>query len=228
MASSLPLTKSTGCIVQQPPSNPSCLHEAASSCCVQVFTAWGLLSGALFVAATANTFIAIHYLGLSVASGLWCGTAVLTSFAYGVGVAGDQLSDKTLAGAALLMLVAGIVGIAAAGQLGQQQQPPPAETVEDSEGGELHWRHPDGGSGSACQGASVSRRVGHLFLGGMQVNLELPPRGGSLQGRSQGTKVRVAPCLRAPQSHVAISCAPCSTSAPTPLQLPSCVCRPAA
>lgn len=86
---------------------------------MQVFTPWGLLSGLLFTASTANTFAAIHHLGLSVASGVWCGVAVLMSFCWGIFVAGDQLTRPLLATLSLLLLVAGIVGIAAAGELGR-------------------------------------------------------------------------------------------------------------
>lgn len=40
--------------------------------------------------------------------------------AAGVGFAGDELTDTTRAGAALLLLMAGVAGIAAAGQLAEQ------------------------------------------------------------------------------------------------------------
>lgn len=42
---------------------------------MQVFTPFGILSGAFFVASMANTIFAIKYLGLSTAAGLWSGTA---------------------------------------------------------------------------------------------------------------------------------------------------------
>ena len=100
----------------------------------QVFTAWGLLSGALFVSSAANTFIAIKHLGLSVASGIWCGTAILVSFFYGVGVAGDHVSHGVLAGLALLLLLLGVVGIAAAGQLGGPNATPTVDGLESGEG----------------------------------------------------------------------------------------------
>lgn len=83
-----------------------------------MFTPLGLASGALFVVAAASTFAAISYLGLAVASGVWCGTAVLVSFAYGVLVAGDAISQPQLAAAALALLLLGIAGMAVAGQLG--------------------------------------------------------------------------------------------------------------
>lgn len=86
---------------------------------LQVFTSWGLLSGSLFVASTVNTFAAIQVLGLSVASGIWCGVAVLTSFGYGVAFAGDRLSNTAWAAVGLSLLVVGIAGIAVAGQMGQ-------------------------------------------------------------------------------------------------------------
>ena len=42
---------------------------------MQVFTPWGLLSGTFFVFSMIFTLFAIQNLGLSSASGLWCGTA---------------------------------------------------------------------------------------------------------------------------------------------------------
>ena len=42
---------------------------------LQVFSPWGILAGAFFVASMACTLFAIKLLGLSTASGVWCGTA---------------------------------------------------------------------------------------------------------------------------------------------------------
>ena len=53
---------------------------------LQVFTAWGLLSGLLFVLSMANTFLAIERLGLGSATGIWSGTAIIVSFTWGVKV----------------------------------------------------------------------------------------------------------------------------------------------
>ena len=53
-----------------------CQPSAGSSTCgIQEFTAWGLLSGAFFVISMASTLFAINLLGLSTASGVWCGIA---------------------------------------------------------------------------------------------------------------------------------------------------------
>ena len=41
----------------------------------QEFTPWGFLAGAFFVVSMAATLFAIKLLGLSTASGVWCGTA---------------------------------------------------------------------------------------------------------------------------------------------------------
>ena len=41
----------------------------------QEFTPWGFLAGAFFVVSMASTLFAIQLLGLSTASGVWCGTA---------------------------------------------------------------------------------------------------------------------------------------------------------
>lgn len=44
----------------------------AAAPATRVFEPWGLLSGALFAISTANAFMAIATIGLSVGSGVWC------------------------------------------------------------------------------------------------------------------------------------------------------------
>eukprot|EP00884_Botryococcus_braunii_P004675 jgi/Botrbrau1/14208/Bobra.0291s0013.1 len=78
----------------------------------RVFTPWGLLSGLLFVLSTANAFFAISKMGLSSASGIWCGTAVVVSFTFGVRIMGDQITRPALAAPGLVLLIAGLAGIA--------------------------------------------------------------------------------------------------------------------
>lgn len=52
--------------------------------CAQVFTPYGLISGAFFVLSMACTLFAIQRLGLSSAAGIWCGTASVVSFTFAV------------------------------------------------------------------------------------------------------------------------------------------------
>lgn len=85
----------------------------------QVFTWYGVLSGALFVASSAHAVTAISLVGLAAATGVWCGTAVLVSFAWGVAVAGDQVQHMGLAAAALALILVGIAGIVASAAGGQ-------------------------------------------------------------------------------------------------------------
>mmetsp|Transcript_71 Transcript_71/g.158 ORF Transcript_71/g.158 Transcript_71/m.158 type:complete len:317 (-) Transcript_71:173-1123(-) len=77
-----------------------------------IFEPLGLLSGLLFVIATANSFAAISAVGLSIGSGIWCGTAVLISFTFGILVAGEKLHNLPLAVSAIAILLFGISGIA--------------------------------------------------------------------------------------------------------------------
>lgn len=94
----------------------------------QVFTWYGVLSGILFVASSAHAVTAIALVGLATATGVWCGTAVLVSFGWGVAVAGDEVAHPGRAAAALALILAGIAGIvasAAGGGAGAQ----PGETL---------------------------------------------------------------------------------------------------
>mmetsp|Transcript_19135 Transcript_19135/g.53350 ORF Transcript_19135/g.53350 Transcript_19135/m.53350 type:complete len:171 (-) Transcript_19135:645-1157(-) len=87
----------------------------------RLFEPLALLSGLLFTVSTANAFAAISMIGLSVGSGIWCGTAVLVSFAYGILVQHEQLANLPLALLALVVLVAGISGIAFSSVLSAKQ-----------------------------------------------------------------------------------------------------------
>jgi glucose uptake protein GlcU len=101
----------------------------------RVFSWLGMLSGALFVASAANAVTAIGLIGLSAASGLWCGTAVLVSFAYGVLVAGDHVESMELAAAALGLILCGIGGIALAAWAGGSNGGSSSDGAADGGGG---------------------------------------------------------------------------------------------
>lgn len=78
------------------------------------FNALGALSGALFTGACSFTFFAIPRLGLAVASSVWCGTALLTSFLWGVAgpdPVGAPVDSWPGSIGAVLCLLIGIVGI---------------------------------------------------------------------------------------------------------------------
>jgi len=105
----------------------------------------GVLSGALFVASAANAVTAISLIGLSAATGVWCGTAVIVSFAWGVMVAGDKVEHMGLALAALGLILAGIAGIVTASAWG---------------GGHMHG----GGSADAETPRSLSGQEGRLVV----------------------------------------------------------------
>lgn len=72
----------------------------------------------LFVLSAAHAVTAISLVGLAVATGVWCGTAVVVSFAYGMLVAGDQVEHLGQAVAAISLTLAGIAGIAVASWIG--------------------------------------------------------------------------------------------------------------
>ncbi|KAL4859306.1 hypothetical protein ACK3TF_001045 [Chlorella vulgaris] len=98
----------------------------------RVFSAWGLLGGALFVISTANAVTAVSLIGVSAATGVWCGVAVLCSFAWGVLVVGDQVDNMQQALAALAVILLGIAGIVAAAWAGSSEE----DTADEAEEGE--------------------------------------------------------------------------------------------
>lgn len=103
------------------------MSRTAAPCSLQVFSPWGVLSGLLFILSAGNAVLAIQQVGLAVASGVWCGVAVLTSFAWATLVGGDHIDRPGQAAAALVLLLAGITGIAGAGAWGS-----PAQCKDDS------------------------------------------------------------------------------------------------
>lgn len=68
---------------------------------------YGALAGALFVAATAFSFVAIPLIGVSLAQGIWGGCAILVSCFWGVVVFGNKIEKPALMPVALLLLVVG-------------------------------------------------------------------------------------------------------------------------
>ena len=72
---------------------------------------WGVLAGGLFVCAVAFSFVAVQLVGLSIAQGIWSGSAVLVSFVWGVAAFGDEVTPG-IAGAGLTLIVVGVLGIA--------------------------------------------------------------------------------------------------------------------
>ena len=79
----------------------------------QGFTAWGLLSGLFFVLSIAHAFLSINLLdNVAAATGIWCGVAMLVSFAFGVAT-GDHVGSPVLAAMALVGMLLGVAGITA-------------------------------------------------------------------------------------------------------------------
>jgi len=71
------------------------------------FAPLGVASGALFVLSISASFLAVHYIGVALAQGIWGAVAILTSFAWGVLAFGNRVTSWGLASAALLLLLAG-------------------------------------------------------------------------------------------------------------------------
>lgn len=84
-----------------------------------MFTPWGMLSGAFFVASTGCTFVAIDLLGISVASAVWCGTAMLSSSIWGLRANNEKLGHPGFSIPALLLLVGGLAGIGLNGRFSE-------------------------------------------------------------------------------------------------------------
>ena len=57
------------------------------------------------------SFLAVHYVGLSMGQSVWSGCAVLVSFTWGVAAFGDRVTPW-LAALGLLLIVGGVVGVA--------------------------------------------------------------------------------------------------------------------
>ncbi|XP_024534560.1 uncharacterized protein LOC112347631 [Selaginella moellendorffii] len=85
-----------------------------------VFTPLGLLSGLFFVVSAANAYRAVRLIGVSVGTGIWCGTAVVVSFLAGlIFDPHGHVRSLALAIIGMLILLAGICSLAAAGHMGR-------------------------------------------------------------------------------------------------------------
>lgn len=129
-------------------------HPSLPRC--QAFSAYGMLSGVLFVLSASNAVTAISLIGLAAATGVWCGVAVLTSFAWGVLVVGDEVEHMWQAAAALALILLGISGIAASAANGGQAEASPSVSREASNEPEA------AGSGTEGGPSSGYRHVGWL------------------------------------------------------------------
>ncbi|BBN12093.1 hypothetical protein MPTK1_5g17310 [Marchantia polymorpha subsp. ruderalis] len=85
-----------------------------------VWSYMGLISGLLFVLSASNSYRAVRLIGVSVGTGIWCGTAVLVSFVAGlVFDPNGALKSKLWALVAIIIIMIGIVGVAYAGHVGR-------------------------------------------------------------------------------------------------------------
>jgi multidrug transporter EmrE-like cation transporter len=117
-----------------------------------VFTWWGLVSGAVFVVSSSFSVTAIGLIGMSAATGVWCGVAVLCSFSWGVLVAGEELASVGKALLALALILAGVAGIALAAWAGGAESGDDADPQQGDAagcGGEVP------GVVAPCKGAAV-------------------------------------------------------------------------
>ena len=80
-----------------------------------VFTAWGLLTAALWVPGNIISIYAIRYLGLAVAQGGWSGCIIIISFLWGAFFFHQEIISWPLTILGLLLLCTGIAGLALAG-----------------------------------------------------------------------------------------------------------------
>lgn len=86
---------------------------ATPNTCVtlQAFTPWGLLSGALFVLSLSNSFLAIQLLdSVAIATGIWCGVAMVVSFIFGA-LVDTAPQSWLLAASAISLMVLAVLGI---------------------------------------------------------------------------------------------------------------------
>lgn len=83
------------------------------------FPPLALVAGALFVVSVSLSFAAIRYVGIALAQGVWCGTAIVVSYLWGIIAFQDRIDSPLLAAAALLLLLFGVSSIAFCGPLGE-------------------------------------------------------------------------------------------------------------
>ena len=77
-----------------------------------VVTPWGLVAGGLLVLAVSTSFYAIAEIGVAVAQGIWGGTAMAVSYAWGVAVFQQLPQNPWLSLSGLVLLVMGVLLIA--------------------------------------------------------------------------------------------------------------------
>eukprot|EP00246_Nothoceros_aenigmaticus_P004916 TRINITY_DN1663_c0_g1_i1.p1 TRINITY_DN1663_c0_g1~~TRINITY_DN1663_c0_g1_i1.p1 ORF type:complete len:354 (+),score=42.66 TRINITY_DN1663_c0_g1_i1:138-1199(+) len=85
-----------------------------------VWSWWAVLSAIFFVVSLANAFRAVRLVGVSVATGVWAGTAVIVSFLAGwIFDSHGGINHIVVAVVATLIVIGGIVGVAWSGHVGR-------------------------------------------------------------------------------------------------------------
>lgn len=170
----------------------------------RTFTPWGLLSGAMFMASNVATFPAIRSLGLAAACAVWSATAVLASLAWALLGAGDRLRSPALAAAAVLLLLAGMVGVCAA-QASVPVLPVGSRCHGDEEAGAGPLAHePLLFPGAAASDDAADSTKSEASLGGAaEPAAPLPRAAGALAAVAAGL---VGGLVLAPMSHLPRAC----------------------
>jgi len=78
-----------------------------------------IISGWLFVLGVAASFLAIDYIGMALAQGVWAGSATLVSYFWGTIIFGEIPSSPATSVIGLVILIAGVMGIVFSDTIGK-------------------------------------------------------------------------------------------------------------
>mmetsp|Transcript_21549 Transcript_21549/g.32721 ORF Transcript_21549/g.32721 Transcript_21549/m.32721 type:complete len:368 (+) Transcript_21549:83-1186(+) len=79
----------------------------------------GILAGWIFVLGVAASFVAVEFVGIALAQGIWAGSATLFSYAWGVIIFQEAPNSPLMSVLGLFVLVTGVVGMACSNMIGK-------------------------------------------------------------------------------------------------------------
>lgn len=79
----------------------------------------GIVAGWVFVLGVAASFVAVEFVGIALAQGIWAGSATLFSYAWGVIIFHEAPKAPLMSALGLAVLVTGVVGMACSNMIGE-------------------------------------------------------------------------------------------------------------
>lgn len=152
-----------------------------------VWTAYGLLSAALWVPSSILSIFAVRLLGLASAQAVWSASTILVSFSWGLFYFHDPVRSPPLAALALALILSGIYTVSLASRGGGE-----------SDGGELSSASPADDGAAAASGREAAPLLNPAAAGESPLapaSTAAAAQSGDMAGRARAAGLACALCI---------------------------------